>query len=197
MEAGADNLASRVEKVLLGLKRFEHAVCPLCRRALCGHDTLFSMVLGHQDVPRCVTCLSASLGRDRELLRDEVTAYVLSKECLTVGWAWANLREGHSASTSPACLRWVGRAASSATPGRETMDPSEKPDAEWDAGDLGCGDLVLELRTRMGVLSPGQVLRLVARDPGAPEDLPAWCNMTGHRLLKAVHPEYLIVRRAG
>jgi tRNA 2-thiouridine synthesizing protein A len=68
-------------------------------------------------------------------------------------------------------------------------------DAVWDAGDLGCGDLVLRLRFRMQELSPGQVLRLVALDPGAPADLPAWCRLTGHRLLSAEHPVYLIRRK--
>ena len=66
---------------------------------------------------------------------------------------------------------------------------------EWDAGDLGCGDLVLQLRFRMDTLEPGQVLRLVALDPGAPADLPAWCRMTGHAMLAADHPVYLIRRK--
>ena len=66
---------------------------------------------------------------------------------------------------------------------------------EWDAGDLGCGDLVLQLRFRIDALAPGQVLRLVALDPGAPADLPAWCRMTGHALLAADHPVYLIRRK--
>ena len=30
---------------------------------------------------------------------------------------------------------------------------------------------------------PGEVLKLIARDAGAPEDLPAYCRMTGHKLL--------------
>jgi tRNA 2-thiouridine synthesizing protein A len=68
-------------------------------------------------------------------------------------------------------------------------------DAEWDAGDLGCGDLVLELRLRVGALTPGQVFRLVARDAGAPADIPAWCRMTGHTLLSQQHPVYLIRRK--
>lgn len=55
-------------------------------------------------------------------------------------------------------------------------------DAEWDAGDLGCGELVLDLRKRLRAM-PGGVLRVVARDPGAPEDLPAWCRLTGNALL--------------
>jgi len=68
-------------------------------------------------------------------------------------------------------------------------------DEEWDAGDLGCGELVLELRLRMASMRPGQVLRLVARDPGAPADLPAWCRMTGHALVSAEHPVYYIRRK--
>jgi tRNA 2-thiouridine synthesizing protein A len=67
-------------------------------------------------------------------------------------------------------------------------------DAEWNAGDLGCGELVLELRERLGRLRPGQVIRLIARDPGAPADLPAWCRMTGHTLMYRDHPVYLIRR---
>jgi len=68
-------------------------------------------------------------------------------------------------------------------------------DVEWDAGDLGCGELVLELRTRLGAMRPGEVLRLTARDPGAPADLPAWCRMTGHTLIAQDHPVYLIRRK--
>jgi tRNA 2-thiouridine synthesizing protein A len=68
-------------------------------------------------------------------------------------------------------------------------------DVDWDAGDLACGDLVLTLRGRMEALRPGQVLRLVALDPGAPADLPAWCRLTGHTLLAADHPVYLIRRK--
>jgi tRNA 2-thiouridine synthesizing protein A len=68
-------------------------------------------------------------------------------------------------------------------------------DAEWDAGDMGCGDLVLELRARIEPMAPGGVLKLTARDPGAPADIPAWCRMTGHALLSEQHPIYLIRRK--
>jgi tRNA 2-thiouridine synthesizing protein A len=68
-------------------------------------------------------------------------------------------------------------------------------DAEWNAGDLGCGDLVLALRGRVQALQPGQVLKLTALDPGAPADIPAWCRLTGHPLVQASHPVYLIRRK--
>ena len=77
-----------------------------------------------------------------------------------------------------------------------TPEPSPGPaDEVWDAGHLGCGELVLELRMRLGRMRPGQVLELVARDPGAPADLPAWCRMTGHALVGERHPIYHIRRR--
>jgi tRNA 2-thiouridine synthesizing protein A len=69
------------------------------------------------------------------------------------------------------------------------------PDAEWDAGELGCGELVLALRGRLQALQPGQVLKLTALDPGAPADIPAWCRLTGHALIHERHPVYLIQRK--
>lgn len=68
-------------------------------------------------------------------------------------------------------------------------------DQEWNAGDLGCGDLVLELRFRLKAMKPKQVLKLTATDPGAPEDIPAWCDLTGNKLLKAEKPHYYIQRK--
>jgi TusA-related sulfurtransferase len=36
---------------------------------------------------------------------------------------------------------------------------------------------------------------VVAASPGAPMELPTWCRLTGHRLLEAAHPHYLIEKR--
>jgi tRNA 2-thiouridine synthesizing protein A len=55
-------------------------------------------------------------------------------------------------------------------------------DREWNAGELGCGDLVLELRLKLRE-SPGNILKVIAVDPGAPADIPAWCRMTGNELV--------------
>ena len=73
--------------------------------------------------------------------------------------------------------------------------PAASADESWDAGDLGCGELVLELKMRLDRMPPGRVIKLIALDPGAPADVPAWCRMTGHRLLREEHPEYLIQRK--
>jgi len=75
------------------------------------------------------------------------------------------------------------------------MDPPILGDDAWDAGDMGCGELVFLLARRLGALRPGQVLKLTATDLGAPHDIPAWCRLTGHRLLGAEPPHYLIQRK--
>jgi tRNA 2-thiouridine synthesizing protein A len=79
----------------------------------------------------------------------------------------------------------------------QALGASERkhPDSEWDAGEMGCGELVMELRLRLKPEAPGHILKLTARDPGALEDLPAWCRLTGHRLVHADHPVYLIQRK--
>lgn len=53
---------------------------------------------------------------------------------------------------------------------------------EWDAGHMGCGELLMELRKRLRQM-PSQTLKVVTLDPGAPLDLPAWCRLTGNELL--------------
>jgi tRNA 2-thiouridine synthesizing protein A len=65
----------------------------------------------------------------------------------------------------------------------------------WDAGGLGCGELVVGLRQRLAVLPPGSLFHLVATDAGVPLDLPSWCRLTGHELVGTDGPTYLIRKR--
>ncbi len=75
------------------------------------------------------------------------------------------------------------------------MSETPHADAEWNAGDLGCGEVLILLRSRMRGLAAGEVLKLTVRDPGARDDMPAWCRMTRRRLLRADHPQYWIEQR--
>ena len=70
-----------------------------------------------------------------------------------------------------------------------------RADAEWDAGLLGCGEILVLLRGRMQPLQAGQVLKLTARDQAAPVEMPAWCRLTRRTLLRARHPHYWIQQR--
>ncbi|MFI0483022.1 sulfurtransferase TusA family protein [Actinomadura sp. 9N215] len=55
-----------------------------------------------------------------------------------------------------------------------------------DGGDRSCVRLLLELRGHLAGLAPGTVVHLIASDPVAPIDLPAWCHLTGHAYLGPV-----------
>lgn len=68
-------------------------------------------------------------------------------------------------------------------------------DAEWDAGDLACGDLVLELLRKMRAMSPGAVLKLIATDPAARIDIRAWCRVTKNPLVAMSPPVFVIQRK--
>lgn len=52
-----------------------------------------------------------------------------------------------------------------------------------DGGDRRCVLLLIELRRLTTTLPPGTVIHLIATDPAAPLDLPAWCHLTGHTYL--------------
>lgn len=190
-----DTLAKRVEAVLGTLASATGTKCHRCTRTVCAHDVLASLVLGFQSEPRCAGCLSKETDRDAAVLRDELTAFALSKDCLTIGWRWAARRDAH--------CEWSGiRLANGGhlgpdnnghSPGAVLDAPSQ--DAEWNAGELSCGELVLELRRRMRALPPGSIIKVTALDPAAPEDMPAWCRLTGHALVHARHPSYFIRRK--
>jgi tRNA 2-thiouridine synthesizing protein A len=71
-------------------------------------------------------------------------------------------------------------------------------DVATDLGDLGCGDLIIALMKAIHPLQAGQVLLVRALDPGAQEDIPAWCRMRGHTLLAGPNsqdPEHYYIRK--
>ncbi|MEU1227856.1 sulfurtransferase TusA family protein [Streptomyces sp. NPDC005828] len=60
------------------------------------------------------------------------------------------------------------------------------PDLTVDGTGLLCVTLLLRLRKEIDGVEPGAVVHVVATDPAAPLDLPAWCHMTGHEYLGRV-----------
>ena len=53
-------------------------------------------------------------------------------------------------------------------------------------GDRARVRLLLKLRARISGLPGGTVIHLIASDPAAPIDLPAWCHLTGHAYLGTI-----------
>ena len=187
--------------LLLEVERLTGTACACCGRRLCGHHVVLSMVLGLKTTPYCLSCSARQLERDTIEMREQLTRYVLHRDCYRRAWENVVTCSASKSSFSPTCLGVEPSSQKPAEPRSTTVAGEHAPTAEvaatWDAGDLGCGDLVLGLRGRLLKLEPGAVLKLVARDPAAPEDLPAWCRLTGHRLLAASHPTYFIERKRG
>ena len=189
------------EALIRDMETMSGAGCADCHTPLCNHHLLISIVLGFKNAARCLECLGHILQRDPGPLLDSLHSYIRQRECYRIAWEWAGTTKGAVMDGIPSCLGnhtedGVMSGTLSVRQRPDTAYPdSLDPNAEWDAGDMGCGDLVLELRTRLQSMKPGNILKLQARDPGAPEDLPAWCRLTGHKLLLAEHPYYWIRRK--
>ena len=56
-------------------------------------------------------------------------------------------------------------------------------DKELDARGLNCPLPILRARKALNELASGQVLRVVATDPGSTKDFEAFCRQTGNELL--------------
>jgi len=56
----------------------------------------------------------------------------------------------------------------------------------FDGGDRMCVVLLLELREFIEDMAAGTVVHVIATDPAASLDLPAWSYLTGHQYLGAV-----------
>lgn len=187
------------------LDRFADATCPACGRDVCGHQYVMNAAMGFKDVPRCGACLAAALDQDVPDFVARVADYIDRRACFHAAWEQADRNEGATAD-GRTCHAWLDGLADTGTDTSESGTTKVRAIAEgddalpestavWDAGDMSCGDLVLELRMRLMKLAAGDVLELVATDAAAPEDIPAWCKLTGHRLLRAAPPTYHIRRK--
>jgi len=58
-------------------------------------------------------------------------------------------------------------------------------DRELDARGLECPLPILRTKKLLNDMGGGQVLRVVATDPGAIRDFQAFCRQTGHELLQS------------
>jgi tRNA 2-thiouridine synthesizing protein A len=54
---------------------------------------------------------------------------------------------------------------------------------ELDARRILCPLPVIRTQDAVARLAPGDVLRVIATDPGVVYDIPAWCKVHGHKVL--------------
>lgn len=168
------------------------ARCAASGAPLGPHELLVNIALGRKDAPLALVELARAESQSLGWLRERMMNYVASRPCYRGAWLWASEQAGVIDEMHPP-LAWDTAAA--VTDAASETPASGGEHAFWDAGDMGCGDLVLELRLRLRDMAPGQVLRLRAIDLGAPEDIPAWCGMTGNKLIRQQDNQYWIQRK--
>jgi TusA-related sulfurtransferase len=62
-----------------------------------------------------------------------------------------------------------------------------KPDKEIDCIGLFCPEPIFRTRTAIDELEKGQILKVVADDPAAEEDIKRLAKRLGHEILKITH----------
>ncbi|MGH7413672.1 MAG: sulfurtransferase TusA family protein [Candidatus Rokuibacteriota bacterium] len=113
---------------------------------------------------------------------------------------WAHIARAvtFTARRGPGPAAMAGREAA-ADRGDDPAGPTAglpTPDLMWDFGDTGCEDgALLKMRSLVARLAPGEIVEVRSTDPGAPEDLPAWCRLTGHEFLGAHGHRYFVRKR--
>lgn len=60
---------------------------------------------------------------------------------------------------------------------------AEKFDLELDCSGLSCPMPILKTKKAIDSLQVGQVLKMIATDPGSLPDIEAWTEKTGHQLV--------------
>lgn len=60
---------------------------------------------------------------------------------------------------------------------------SVNPDQTLDCSGLACPMPILKTKKAVDALEIGQVLKMIATDPGATSDIEAWTQKTGHELV--------------
>jgi tRNA 2-thiouridine synthesizing protein A len=172
---------------LLEMRRLIGGECSDCRQRFSPRDAFYSIVLGFKNAPRCLACLAVRLDRVAGELATQLVDHIHRRDCFLKAWREAESLESTSRTTSTNFV----------TTRMDDSNTITTSKAEWDAGDKGCGELVMMLRMKLKGMSGGDILKVRATDPAAPEDIPAWCRMTGNNLVNMQHPIYFIRRKEG
>ena len=67
---------------------------------------------------------------------------------------------------------------------------SNKDPIELDARNLMCPLPVIRAQDKIKTLATGQQLKVICTDPGALNDIPAWCRINGHKVIDTDQTEY-------
>jgi tRNA 2-thiouridine synthesizing protein A len=65
---------------------------------------------------------------------------------------------------------------------------------ELDCRGMLCPLPVITLARRIGEVAVGETIAVLADDPAAATDIPAWCRMQSHELVESVAGRYVVRR---
>ena len=70
---------------------------------------------------------------------------------------------------------------------------------QLDARRLLCPMPVIRTQNKVNELQPGDILEVTCTDPGALNDIPAWCRINGHKVLTSSKAgnEVIIILQVG
>ena len=90
-------------------------------------------------------------------------------------------------------LRKIVTTAINALPGANyataESDALPAPAATLRSAGEACATLTPEIRKTLQPLAPGTILEVIAEDPDSRQGIPAWCRLTGHRMLAMIARE--------
>ena len=116
---------------------------------------------------------------------------VLSQGNIRVSLPWDARREDVER-----FLEVLPAAVRASRPDPEPLGEQSSASLEIDALGKLCPLPVIELGRRIGTVPVGSVIRVLADDPAARLDIPAWCRMTGQDFLGTEAASAYLVRRA-
>jgi len=64
-----------------------------------------------------------------------------------------------------------------------------------DARNLLCPMPVIRTQDKILALAEGDILEVVSTDPGALNDIPAWCRINGHRVMESCQQNNEVIIR--
>lgn len=73
-------------------------------------------------------------------------------------------------------------------------------DHQLDARRLLCPMPVIRVQDRVAELPPGDILEVIATDPGVLNDIPAWCRINGHEVVETRRDDdeiFILIRIGG
>jgi len=71
------------------------------------------------------------------------------------------------------------------------INQSDKTDGTLDCIGFFCPMPIVKTKLELENMKPGEVLEIIADDPGFEKDLPAWCGSTGEIFIKMVKEDGL------